>query len=255
MTSPGSPQQSSSSNSKTGHRASPALSLPPQSFCLIRHGETTANRDHLIAGRLDVPLTDKGRRQAEALLTFPWPADLTLFSSPLSRARETCARAFPGRDFQVHPDLRERDWGCFEGQPLSQAPARESHPLDGESWPAMQARVCGALLACCEKALNHQDMSGPALKERNPHERDLQEKSLHETGRDIQPYPSAPQNSTLPDKKAQSCLPVFVCHSGVIRVVRLLAGLTGDGTRPAHATPCFFIWDGQQYKESSHACD
>jgi len=41
--------------------------LPPQRFCLIRHGETTANADAIIAGVTDVPLTRLGRDQARAL--------------------------------------------------------------------------------------------------------------------------------------------------------------------------------------------
>ena len=44
---------------------------------------------------------------------------------------------------------RERDWGAFEGQPLSQQPIREDTPDGGESWPAMLDRVAGAIHAAC----------------------------------------------------------------------------------------------------------
>jgi len=59
---------------------------------LVRHGETRANSERRIQGRLDEPLTERGRAQARALgqamqrLGLSWDVAL---SSPLSRARET----------------------------------------------------------------------------------------------------------------------------------------------------------------------
>lgn len=129
---------------------------PSRSFCLIRHGETTANARGIIAGRNDVPLTDLGREQARGLAGRTWPEPIALFSSPLSRARETCELAFPGRDFEIREDLRERDWGIFEGRPVRHQPAREATPDRGESWPAMLARVQRGICEICAA-------SGPAL--------------------------------------------------------------------------------------------
>ena len=124
-------------------------SLPATSFCLIRHGETTANADDIIAGVTDVALTGRGRQQARALAGRSWPERVALFSSPLSRARDTCELAFPGRDFARHDGLRERDWGVFEGRPLCEQPKREDTPFAGESWFAMLARVHHAISEIC----------------------------------------------------------------------------------------------------------
>lgn len=130
--------------------------LPARPFVLIRHGETSANRDQIIAGRLDVALTEGGRAQAQDLQRFRWDQPLALFSSPLSRARDTAALGFPAQTVSLHPDLRERDWGVFEGRPLADLPPREATPEGGESWRAMILRVHAALTTCMIEA-------GPAL--------------------------------------------------------------------------------------------
>lgn len=126
-----------------------AAALPARSFCLIRHGETTANAEGFIAGITDVPLTASGRDQARALSGVSWPEAITVHASPFSRARQTAEFAFPGRCIQLHPDLRERDWGVFEGRPLAEQPAREDTPPQGESWPDMLRRVQAAILEIC----------------------------------------------------------------------------------------------------------
>lgn len=54
---------------------------------LVRHGETDANRKHIIQGQMDTPLNDRGVQQAEtvarALRSIPFD---TAYSSDLSRA-------------------------------------------------------------------------------------------------------------------------------------------------------------------------
>lgn len=123
--------------------------LPAQSFCLIRHGETTANAAAIIAGITDVALTPLGQNQARALAKSPLPKDFTLYSSPMSRALQTARLAFPGREIHCHPGLRERDWGVFEGRPLCDQPTREATPDQGESWLSMLARVQSAITQIC----------------------------------------------------------------------------------------------------------
>lgn len=126
-----------------------AAALPSRSFCLIRHGETIANADEIIAGVTDVPLTRLGRDQACSLSKRKWPEPIAIYASPMSRARHTARLAFPRHRIELHDGLRERDWGVFEGRPLSEQPLREASPDRGESWPDMLRRVQIAIRGIC----------------------------------------------------------------------------------------------------------
>jgi probable phosphoglycerate mutase len=82
---------------------------------LARHGETEWSRAHRHTGMTDIPLTDEGIRQAQALgrrlrdVHF----DLVL-TSPLLRARATAEEA--GFDeLETSDDLVEFDYGRYEG--------------------------------------------------------------------------------------------------------------------------------------------
>jgi probable phosphoglycerate mutase len=94
---------------------------------LIRHGETEWSKALKHTGRTDLPLTDEGRRMAglvgRALKGRTFALVLT---SPLQRARETCALAGLGDQAQIRPDLLEWDYGAYEG--LTTAEIREKNP-------------------------------------------------------------------------------------------------------------------------------
>ena len=83
---------------------------------LVRHGETEWTRDGRHTGKSDIPLTDEGRRQAEALQPelAGWTFALVL-TSPLQRAMETCRLAGYGQVAQSRPDLVEWDYGRYDG--------------------------------------------------------------------------------------------------------------------------------------------
>jgi broad specificity phosphatase PhoE len=82
---------------------------------LLRHGETEWSASGRHTGRTDVELTDRGRAQARALGAAVASRSFALvLASPLRRATETCRLA--GLDGTVDPDLREWDYGDYEGR-------------------------------------------------------------------------------------------------------------------------------------------
>ena len=84
---------------------------------LVRHGETEWSASGRHTGTTDVPLTDQGRRQAEALggCLKDWSFVLVL-ASPLRRAAETCRLAGLAASMEARDDLREWDYGEYEGR-------------------------------------------------------------------------------------------------------------------------------------------
>ena len=84
---------------------------------IVRHGETDWSRRGLHTGRRDAPLTAAGEREAIALRRrFGGRRFALVLSSPLSRARETCRLAGYGDIARAEDDLREWDYGVYEGR-------------------------------------------------------------------------------------------------------------------------------------------
>jgi broad specificity phosphatase PhoE len=150
----------------------------PQVLWLVRHGESMGNvadahAQRAKAGRLDldvrdpdVPLSDTGRSQAEAL--GKWLAELpeeqrptAALSSPFKRALTTAKLATANLGVRVRTDerLRERDFGAFDG--MTGAGIREQFPDEakrrdllgkfyyrppgGESWADVALRIRSVL--------------------------------------------------------------------------------------------------------------
>jgi probable phosphoglycerate mutase len=94
---------------------------------LVRHGETEWSAAGRHTGSTDLPLTVRGQEAARAVAAtlheHPFAAVLT---SPLRRARETCELAGLSASAQVVDDLREWEYGDYEG--LTTAQIRESRP-------------------------------------------------------------------------------------------------------------------------------
>ena len=126
----------------------------------IRHGETAWSHARRFTGARDVPLTEWGRRQSEALATALAKAPVAaVYTSPLERAR-ACAEAIakPHRlGVHVEPAFREMAFGAWEGLTREdvaalapdamtawrQAPDRVVPP-GGEGLGAVAARVAEA---------------------------------------------------------------------------------------------------------------
>jgi probable phosphoglycerate mutase len=84
---------------------------------LFRHGETEWSKSGQHTGRTDLPLIDEGRERAEALGRHLAGRRFALvLSSPLIRAVETCRLAGYGEQAELTDDLREWDYGAYEGR-------------------------------------------------------------------------------------------------------------------------------------------
>jgi probable phosphomutase (TIGR03848 family) len=89
---------------------------------LIRHAESTANIEGILAGRSPgVKLTSAGIKQAEALVELFAKIEFTaLYSSPIERCLTTAKLAM-GKDHnkvQIHDDLSEVDYGQWTGRKI-----------------------------------------------------------------------------------------------------------------------------------------
>jgi broad specificity phosphatase PhoE len=118
---------------------------------LVRHGETDWNADGLLQGQTDRPLSDFGRRQATQLAEELAGEELeAIYSSDLARARETAEIVGErlGLPVVLDPDLREKDWGTWEGLTATE---RDRVEFVGESTEAHQERTLRALRRIVEQ--------------------------------------------------------------------------------------------------------
>lgn len=135
---------------------------------LARHGETEWNRIGRWQGRTDIPLSEVGRAQAQALAERLRDRGITeIHASDLSRARETAeivASAFGVSNVRLDPRLGERGFGCFEGLTREECAERHAEawqryladrrdtPADAEPYADVVARVVAGLTAIAETA-------------------------------------------------------------------------------------------------------
>ena len=109
--------------------ASPAGSSAPEgrAIVVVRHGETEWSVAGKHTSRTDLALLEPGRARARELAAelSEWGFSLVL-CSPLRRARETCELAGYEDRAEICDDLREWDYGEYEG--LTTAEIRAGNP-------------------------------------------------------------------------------------------------------------------------------
>jgi probable phosphoglycerate mutase len=89
----------------------------PAEVVVVRHGETEWSRTGRHTGRTDVPLTECGRQQAQAVGAALRARTFSLvLTSPLERAAETCRLAGYGDVAELRDELVEWDYGAYEGR-------------------------------------------------------------------------------------------------------------------------------------------
>lgn len=134
---------------------------------LMRHGQTLWNAEGRLQGRLDSPLTDRGRMQAASQAAILRDVGHRhLFSSPQGRAQQTAEIVFGGRPFCTDPRLAEIDIGGFTGRLMSELHAEHPHLFPDATrldWydSAPDGEGLRGLMARCQSFLD--DLSGPAL--------------------------------------------------------------------------------------------
>jgi 2,3-bisphosphoglycerate-dependent phosphoglycerate mutase len=117
---------------------------------LVRHGETDGNAGRILQ-RPDVPLNERGLRQAEQVARRLFALGFVhILCSDLIRAQMTAAplAARSGIAIEESPLLQERNFGDLRGLPyaaLTEDPFRPDFaPPNGEDWPTFHARVAEA---------------------------------------------------------------------------------------------------------------
>lgn len=87
-----------------------------QKIYLVRHGETEWSRAGKHTGVTDVELTERGRETARSLKSvLARESFVSVLSSPLQRARETCRLAGLQASAAVETDLMEWNYGAYDG--------------------------------------------------------------------------------------------------------------------------------------------
>jgi len=100
---------------------------------LIRHGATTGNLERRYIGRTDEPLCAEGIRQITALKEKQLRAH-RVFVSPMLRTRQTAEILFPQQEHILIPDLRETDFGSFEGKTAAELSGNNAYQAWVDGW-------------------------------------------------------------------------------------------------------------------------
>ena len=147
---------------------------PPTVVLLVRHGSTPSTGKELPEPGAGPSLSDAGRKEAEEAgqLIAAWRATLpplaALYSSPLSRTRETAGIVGKALNLDVVEErgLVDCDVGEWAGEPLSHLSRKPEWPVvqhypsgfrfpGGESMAEMSARIVGTVRALAARHPGH----------------------------------------------------------------------------------------------------
>ena len=132
-------------------------------FILIRHGETSWNKEGRYQGQIDTALSDYGRSQGAKITAAlaNIPIDVC-YSSPLKRSLDTAEMSLGDRDITINTDdrLLEINHGAWEGLLASEVEKRWPDIL--EKW---RTTVVDAQMPGGENMLEVRDRAMEALEE------------------------------------------------------------------------------------------
>jgi len=127
--------------------------MAPPELWLLRHGATEWALNGRHTGSTDLPLLAEGEAEARALAPLLSRQQFAaVYTSPLQRARQTCELAGLGGQAVIETDLREWDYGRYEG--ITTSEIRQTvpgwtvftHPCpDGERLEQVQQRCEGLI--------------------------------------------------------------------------------------------------------------
>ncbi len=130
---------------------------------LMRHGTTQGNLERRFIGTLDVPLLPQGEELARRV-GATLPAVEHIYRSPLQRCRRTAELLWPGVEMTVVDELRESDFGPFEGKNHEEL---KDDPLY-QAWLGMGDRPNFAAMPVGESAQQVTDRVSIGLERRRP---------------------------------------------------------------------------------------
>jgi broad specificity phosphatase PhoE len=136
---------------------SPGESGAVTTVYLIRHGRTDLNARGLLRGRIDPPLDEVGRAEADRLAALFAATMLdVVLTSPLQRAVQTATPLVASTNAPLEPVTAfvDRDYGPWNGRPKAEVEHRYGS-LDNapgvEARPALERRVLAGLQTAAQQ--------------------------------------------------------------------------------------------------------
>lgn len=125
---------------------------------MLRHGRTKGNDQGLYIGKTDLPLTEEGKDElCDLYAAYEYPRVQRVYSSPLERAVQSAEILFPDTEITIAEDLREMDFGVFEGLPAEELVNLDSYRKwlkGGLDNPAPNGESMREVMVRCYSAMN-----------------------------------------------------------------------------------------------------